>query len=106
MLPPAGVRSPASALSVVVLPAPFAPISVTSSRSRTSRSIPFTALMPPYATSSALTSSKCASEIRLDHCGIALHVCWGAFRDFAAVIKNGDAVAQSHHKLHVVLDQE
>ena len=37
----------AIALSVVVLPAPFAPIRHTSSPSRTSRSTPFTAAMPP-----------------------------------------------------------
>ncbi len=38
------------AFMVVVLPAPLEPIKETSSPSRTSRSTPFTAWMPPYAT--------------------------------------------------------
>ena len=47
MVPLAGWSSPVIAFSVVVLPAPFAPISVTSSPARISRSMPLTALMPP-----------------------------------------------------------
>jgi uncharacterized paraquat-inducible protein A len=38
---------PVMAFIVVVLPAPLEPISVTSSPSRTSRSTPLTAWMPP-----------------------------------------------------------
>ena len=44
---PAGRTRPVIALSVVVLPAPLAPIRHTSSPSPTARSMPFTARMPP-----------------------------------------------------------
>ncbi|MBS1162882.1 MAG: hypothetical protein H6R03_778 [Burkholderiaceae bacterium] len=46
-IPPAQAWVPVIAFSVVVLPAPLAPISVTSSPSRISRSTPLTAWMPP-----------------------------------------------------------
>src|SRR5687767_9092758 len=97
---------PASAFSVVVLPAPLAPISVTSSPFRTSRSIPFTASMPPYATWRAFTSSKSASEIRLDDRGIASHFNGRAFGDLASVIEHRYRIAQTHDQLHVMLDEE
>jgi hypothetical protein len=47
MSPSAGGCRPVMALSVVVLPAPLAPISETSSPSRTSKLTPLTAWMPP-----------------------------------------------------------
>ena len=43
---PAGSK-PVSAFSVVVLPAPLAPIRLTSSPARTSKLMPLTARMPP-----------------------------------------------------------
>jgi hypothetical protein len=45
--PPATGSIAVIALSAVVLPAPFAPISATSSPCMTSRSMPLTAWMPP-----------------------------------------------------------
>src|SRR5262245_57969597 len=106
MRPAAGRMSPASAFSVVVLPAPLAPINVTSSPSATSRSMPLTALMPPYATSSPLTSSKGASQVGFDDSRVALDLPGSALGDFPAVVENRHPVAQSHHELHVVLDQQ
>src|SRR5512134_4044665 len=106
MLPDAGRRSPASAFSVVDLPAPLAPINVTSSPCATVRSIPFTAWMPPYATRSPLTSSKRASQVGLDHRRVALHGGRVAFGNLHAVVEHRHAVAQSHHEFHVVLDEE
>ena len=47
MSPPAAGWVPVIAFSVVVLPAPLAPIRLTSSPSRTSNDTPFTAWMPP-----------------------------------------------------------
>ena len=47
MSPPFSGSRPVIAFIVVVLPAPLEPISVTSSPSRTSKSTPLTAWMPP-----------------------------------------------------------
>ena len=47
MRPFAGFTSPAMERSVVLLPAPFAPMSVTILRSGTSNVMPLTASMPP-----------------------------------------------------------
>ena len=47
MSPDAGGSEPVMAFMVVVFPAPFEPISVTSSPSSTCKSTPLTALMPP-----------------------------------------------------------
>ena len=47
MSPPLGLTSPAMALSVVDLPAPFAPMSVTIFPAGTSKDMPLTASMPP-----------------------------------------------------------
>src|SRR3954447_24038019 len=100
--PRVGASQPASAFSVVVLPAPFAPISVTSSRSRTSSAMLLTALMPPYRTSRSPTLSKRAPEIRFDYCEIALHFRRRAFGDPAPVIENSHTIADPHHELHIV----
>src|SRR5581483_10901696 len=104
--PPAGASAPATAFNVVVFPAPFAPIRHTSSPRATSRSMPFTAAMPPYATLKPRTSSMGAPEVGLDDGRIALHLRGRAFGDPATVIEHGDAVAQAHDELYVVLDEE
>src|SRR6185295_10040326 len=83
-----------------------APISVTSSPFPMSRSMPLTALIPPYETVSPLTSSKGASQVGGDDGGIAAHLGRGAFRDLLPVIEHGDAIAQPHDEPHVVLDQQ
>ncbi len=55
---PAAGWVPVMAFSVVVLPAPLAPMRLTSSPFITSKDTPFTAWMPPYATRKSLTRSK------------------------------------------------
>src|SRR5215471_18581866 len=106
MRPPLGLRRPTKAFKVVVFPAPFAPISVTSSPLRTSRSMPLTALIPPYDTVRPLTSSKGASQVGGDDGGVAPYLCRGALGDLSPVVEDGDAVAQAHDEPHIVLDQE
>src|SRR4051812_2269877 len=51
--------------SVVVLPAPFAPIIATISPRRTSSETPFSALIPPYATAISFTQSRVAPGFAL-----------------------------------------
>src|SRR5690606_9522678 len=55
----------AMARSVVLLPAPFAPIKLTSSPRPTCKSMPRTARMPPYATSNWRISSRFSVELIL-----------------------------------------
>src|SRR5262245_8689649 len=106
MRPAVGLRRPTKAFKVVVFPAPFAPISVTSSPLRTARSMPFTALIPPYETVRPVTSSKGASEIGRDDRGVAPDLVGRALGNLAPVVEDGDPVAQTHDKPDVVLDQE
>src|SRR5215510_1742794 len=107
MRPATGLRRPTNAFKVVVFPAPFAPISVTSSPLPMSRSMPLTALIPPYETVRPPTSSsKVASQVGGDDGGIAAHLGRGALGDLLPVIEHGNAVAQAHDEPHVVLDQE
>src|SRR5258705_12470193 len=104
---------PVMAFSVVVLPAPFAPIRLTSSPWCTSNDAPFTAWMPPYATFRPVTLSNvlaamlgisfCCSwvrwsvaagaEVGLDHLWVRLHFGGGAFGDLLSVGEPGQAVA-------------
>src|SRR2546421_1135439 len=118
MSPAATGWMPVMAFSVVVLPAPFAPMRLTSSPSRTSNDTPLTAWMPPYATLRPVTLSRVfaiarssvsfvtGAEVRLDHLLVALHVVRRAFGDLLAVVEHRHAVAQAHHQLHVVLDEQ
>src|SRR5262245_28045623 len=106
MRPVAGRINPDNAFKVVVLPAPLAPISVTSSPCLTSRSMPLTALMPPSEIVSPRTSSKGASQVGCDDGGVALHLRGNTLGDLLAVIEHGNPVAQAHHEPHVVLDEK
>lgn len=47
-----------------------------------------------------------ASEVGFDHRRMAAHRLRIALGDDAAVIQYADAVAQSHHQLDVVLDEQ
>src|SRR5207244_11594144 len=71
MLPADAETIPVIALSVLDLPAPFAPIRPTNSPSFTSSERPRTAWMRPYETRRSSTASNRLSpltaEIRLDH---------------------------------------
>src|SRR5262245_43820992 len=106
MRPPVGLRRPTKAFKVVVFPAPLAPISVTTSPLRTSRSMPFTALIPPYETVTPLTSSKCASQVGRDDRGVAPDLVGCALGNLPSVVEYGDPVAQAHDEPDIVLDQE
>src|SRR5262245_3971087 len=106
MRPPVGLRRPTKAFKVVVFPAPLAPISVTSSPLRTSRSMPLTALIPPYETVSPRTSSKGASQIGSNDGGIAPDLIGRALGNLSPVVENGDPVAQAQDEPHIVLDQK
>src|SRR6185295_6930482 len=98
MSPPAEGWMPVTAFSVVVLPAPFAPIRLTSSPSRTSKLAPLTAWMPPLATRKPSTWSNAlvamdvpaprrsmrlvsGAEVGLDHLRVVLHLRGGALGD-------------------------
>src|SRR3972149_7001406 len=80
--PRRGRRRPEIVLSVVVLPAPLLPSNATISPRSTPSATPFSAGIPPYATSSASTLSKtpprparvARAEIGLDHAGGGQHV--------------------------------
>ncbi len=56
MVPLVSGKRPITLFSVVVLPAPFAPMMATISPGNTSRLIPLSALMPPYATRRSVSS--------------------------------------------------
>src|SRR5207237_9867242 len=85
----AGRRAAVASMSVV-LPAPFGPTTVTSSRGRTVSETSQTATASPWATSSRSTSSIGLPEISADDVRVAHDLAWEAFgEDLAA--------AQHHH---------
>ena len=46
------------------------------------------------------------AEVGLDHLLVLLHLGGRALGDLLAVVEHGEPVAQAHHQLHVVLDQQ
>src|SRR5262249_2349048 len=106
MRPATGLRRPTKAFNVVVFPAPFAPMSVTSSPFPTLRSTPLTALIPPYETVSPLTSSNGASQVGGNNGGVAADFGGHPLGYLPAVVEHRDAVTQVHDQAHIVLDQE
>src|SRR5215203_2475280 len=46
------------------------------------------------------------AQVGLDDLLVALHLGGGAFGDLLAVVQHRDPVAQAHHQLDVVLDQQ
>src|ERR1700752_625476 len=94
---------------VVVLPAPLAPSSTTTSASSTYRSTPRSTWIGPYAASRPRTSSirvtgsrsrRGAPEIRLDDSLIVLHLGGRALGDLATEVEHDDPVGDPHHQLH------
>src|SRR5438552_3914036 len=65
-VPAAGSSSPVIALKVVVLPAPFGPMSPVMQSASTSRSTSLTALSPPKRTVRPRTSSSATTVLRGD----------------------------------------
>src|SRR5688500_9627320 len=49
---------------------------------------------------------RSGTEIGLDHLGVALHLTGTSVGDLLTVVEDGDPVADSHHDLHVVLDDQ
>src|SRR5919106_924557 len=118
MLPSDGRFTPEIVLSVVVLPAPFPPISVTSSPSPTSKEIPLTASIPPYRTRISFSSRNDplrilvprfrgpSTKVRLDDSRIPLDLGRLALGDLLPVVEDGYPIRDPHNHLHVVLDDE
>ncbi len=117
MLPDAAFTSWTMDFSVLVLPAPLAPIDVTISPRRTSSSTPFTAAMPPYDTCRPLMARSTGASLtgalhplgrdtRPRPSGSRLIVLGRSLRDGLAVVDHVDGVAHAEHHAHVVLDQD
>src|SRR5436190_11637258 len=83
--------------SVVVLPAPLRPRSVTTSPSRTSKSMPCRMWDSPYQALRPRTSSRLGmtgSEIGLDHAGVLGHGVVVALGQDLASLQHSDAVRE------------
>src|SRR5918994_681884 len=97
--------------SVVDLPAPLEPISVTTSPSSTCSVTPLSASMEPYAVTISSTSSSgirspLLPEVGLDDLRVVAHLHRLALGDLLAVVEHRDLLGDAHHHLHVVLDEE
>src|SRR5215470_8425918 len=109
----AGV-SPMIERTVVVLPMPLRPISVTISPGAMVSEMPNSTWLSPYRVSIASTASSGSdmrhrlllAEIGLPHLGIGTDRGRIARGDDAAIDQHGDAVGEREHRLHVMLDQE
>src|SRR5512143_1820157 len=101
-------RRPEMHFRVVDFPAPLAPSRVTISPRWIVRLTPFSARTWPYGATMDFSSSKLFlfSQVGLDDLRILTDLQRCAFRDLLPVIENHDPVADIHHQLHVVLDQE
>src|SRR5215469_8880731 len=115
--PPSGRCRPAIVASVVVLPAPFAPSSTTSSDSRTYRLRSRTTGLPLYPAFRPATSTipvrsgpsvlaTVAPQVSLDDPAVVADLRRGSGRDDLAEVKDDDAVAQAEHHTHVVVHEQ
>src|SRR5690606_23282129 len=106
MVPDVGFFSPDTERSVVVLPAPLAPMRQTISPSLTSNEMPLMAWITPKWTFRSLTSSigRLLSQVGLDHQRVVADVLGRALTDDGAVVEHVDALADPHDEAHVVLD--
>src|SRR5581483_3533321 len=113
--PVVGVLRPLIVRNSVVLPAPLAPSTAVTVPGCTSSETPSTARTAPKSAVrfSTASMSGCggglvcglAAEICLEHGGVLLDLCRRAGGDHTAEVEDGDAVADRHHEIHVVLDQ-
>src|SRR5262249_25310239 len=108
----AGV-SPMIERTVVVLPMPLRPMSVTISPGATASETPNSTWLSPWQVSMFDTSSSAESamtrfllaEIGLPHLGIGPDRLRRAGGDDAAIDQDGDPIGQGEHGFHVMLDQ-
>src|SRR3954462_8940902 len=93
---------------VVVLPAPFAPISATISPSPTVRLMPCSAWMRPYSSVTFSSSSSIGRlpQVRGDDCLVVPHLVRRTFGDLPTELQHDDAIGHTHHQAHVVLDEQ
>src|SRR5215472_16303249 len=109
----AGVR-PMIERTVVVLPMPLRPMSVTLSPGATASDMPNSTWLRPYQVSMFDTSSSELSamtllllaEIGLPYLSIGPDRLRRAGRDDAAIDQDRDPIGQREHRLHIVLDQQ
>src|SRR6185437_2342010 len=101
-------RSPEMARMVVVLPAPLAPISATTSPSSMPIEMPCSASIRPYATTTSSSSSSIFGHPQVggDDLGIAAYLGGRALGDLPAELQDHDPVGYAHHQAHVVLDEQ
>src|SRR5687768_14460144 len=108
--------------SVVVLPAPLVPRSVTTWPWSTLKLIPLTAITRPYATVRSLTSSIVltlllkrlefggvlgpGADVGLDHPRVRLDLRWRALDQSPSLNQTQHPVAEVEDKPHVVLDDD
>src|SRR3989441_1184605 len=99
-------KRPAIASMSVVLPAPFGPTTVTSSRGRTLSDTSHTATASPWATSRCSISSIGLAQIRADDARVAHDVPREALGDDLPVAQHHDTVGQVENGPHDVLDED
>src|SRR3978361_1121873 len=102
-------RIPEIERSVVLLPAPLAPISATSWPCLIDSEMPLMASPLPYRQTRSLISStfsRSLPEIGPYHFRIALDRRRRPLGDDLAVVQNHDPVRHPHHHRHVMLDQQ
>src|SRR3954468_22759301 len=96
-------------LSVVVLPAPLRPSSVTTSPSATSKSMPCRMCDSPYQALSPRTSSRLGmpgSQISLDYARVLGYRVVVALGEDLAALEHGDPVRKRRHHGEVVLHHQ
>src|SRR5450759_5221976 len=105
-VPAVGLTSPEMVRNSVVLPAPLAPIMVTTSLAPTSIETPCRIIVRPYpaTTSETLSIDEFLSKIGFDDATVANHRGRVALGNHLAGIDHHDAIRQIHDGLHVVLD--
>src|SRR5262245_40075034 len=123
MVPSLGLSSPLIVASSVDLPQPFGPTTQVMPRSATVRLTLCSTSPPPYpAVSPSMTSAAAAplvgpviaflritfrgAEVSVEHAGVGPDRRRRAGRDDRAVVEHRDVMAQAHHELHVVLDNQ
>src|SRR5690349_12139275 len=98
-------------LSVVVLPAPLRPSSVTTSPARTSKVAPCSTCDSPYqacrsSTASSAPSGMAHSQIGLAHLGVGRDAGVVALGEHPAAREHRDAVAEVGDHAEIVLDHQ